>query len=59
MYLSNKSLICLGVTLRPKRLLQKGKQDGDDDACLQTLSEADEENWRLSIEKLRTQLITF
>lgn len=44
-YLANQSLVNGSIVLRTERLLQEGEQDGDDDASLQTFSEADEEHF--------------
>ena len=44
-YLAHKLLVSAGVLVRAQRLLDEREKDGDNYACLQALSKADEINW--------------
>jgi hypothetical protein len=46
MYLTNELLAHFSIRVRAERLLEEGEQDGDDYACFETFSEADEENYK-------------
>ena len=43
-YLAPELLVSSGITVMAKSLLQKSQQNGDNDASLQCLAEADEED---------------
>ena len=47
-YLSNQFLVRRDILIWPKRLLEECQQNGDDDACLEGLSEDDEEHYKTS-----------